>query len=114
VAVVFHAFGAALEEAGRLAGVAGRAGRIDEHQQGVTVAVDAQLAHLSTLPLSSPFFHSSARERDQKWAKPVSSVRASASAFIHATISTAPVVASWATAGTSPRSSKTTACMAGS
>ncbi len=47
-----------------------------------------------TLPELSPFFHRLARERDQKWTSPVSTVSRSASSFMCATISSAPLAAS--------------------
>jgi hypothetical protein len=54
------------------------------------------------LPLVSPFFHSDLRERDQKWTTEVSRVSRSASAFIHASMSTVPRSASWTMHGTRP------------
>src|SRR5690606_11134009 len=59
----------------------------------------------SVLPLVSPFFHSACRDRDQKCTTPVSRVSRSASAFIHASMSTVPRSASCTTQGTRPRSS---------
>src|SRR5258706_12834718 len=56
----------------------------------------------SVLPLSSPFFQMRPRERVQKWASPVSTVRASASAFIQASIRTSPLLRSVTMAGSSP------------
>src|SRR5439155_18618428 len=44
----------------------------------------------STCPEVSPFFHRTLRERDQYTASPVLAVLASASRFIHASISTSP------------------------
>ena len=56
----------------------------------------------STLPEVSPFFQSARRLRLQKWARPVSAVRASASAFAQATMSTSPLARSWTTTGSEP------------
>src|SRR5215212_7039213 len=53
-------------------------------------------------PLSSPFRHSLLRLRLKYTARPVRTVSSNASRFIQASISTCPVSASWATAGTSP------------
>ena len=60
-------------------------------------------------PEVSPFCHSARRDRDQKWVSPVARVRSTASAFIHATMRTSPVSASWTTAGTRPFASKRSA-----
>src|SRR5699024_9452895 len=57
-------------------------------------------------PEVSPLTQISPRDRDQYVARPVSSVRRTASAFAHASMSTSRVVASWTTTGRSPRSSK--------
>src|SRR6185312_6185308 len=53
-------------------------------------------------PEVSPFTQYSRRLRDQYVARPVVSVRCSASSSIHASMSTSPVSPSWTTAGTSP------------
>ena len=58
------------------------------------------------LPEVSPLRHSSPRERLQKCTSPVSRVRASASAFMYASVSTSPVPASCITHGTRPSESK--------
>src|SRR3954471_2586806 len=55
-----------------------------------------------TCPLSSPLRHSLFRLRLKYTARPVRTVSSNASRFIQASISTSPVSASWATAGTSP------------
>ena len=57
-------------------------------------------------PLVAPLCQSSARERDQYQASPVSMVRASASAFMWATISSSPVSASVVTQVTRPSAPK--------
>src|SRR5215213_3649247 len=53
-------------------------------------------------PLSSPLRHSLLRLRLKYTARPVRTVSSNASRFIHASMSTSPVSASWAMAGTSP------------
>ena len=67
------------------------------------VAVEARdRRRRRTLPLVSPFRQSRSRDREWKWTSPVSSVAASASASIQASIRTRPSAASWTIAGTSP------------
>src|SRR5207247_405441 len=60
----------------------------------------------STFPELEPLCQTACRVRLQKCASPVSTVRASASRSMYATIRTAPVVRSWAIATIRPRSSK--------
>ena len=63
------------EEAGALAGVAGRAGGLDEREQRVAVAVErAARGRACVLPDVAPLCHSSSRERLHRCSSPVSRV----------------------------------------
>ena len=53
----------------------------------------------------APLCHNSPRERLHRCSSPVARVRASASALVHASVSTSPEAQSCITQGTSPRSS---------
>ena len=65
----------AVVEAGALAGVARRAGGLDQREDRVLVAVERSACSRRTLPEVSPLCHSSWRERDQNHISPVSRVR---------------------------------------
>ena len=69
-------------KAGPLAGVAGRARRLDEGHERVAVAVIADRLTVWVLPEVAPLCHSSSRERLKKWISPVSRVRRNASEFM--------------------------------
>ena len=53
-------------------------------------------------PLSSPFIQNFCRERLQKCVLPVATVFSSDARFIHAIMTTRPVLCSWTIAGISP------------
>ena len=89
-------------EAGAGAGVAGRTLLVDLDQQRVAVAVEADLLDPLLWPEVSPLTQYSCRLRLQYVARPVVSVRASASSSIQPSISTSPVSCCCTTAGTSP------------
>ena len=89
-------------EAGAVAGVAGRARLVDDHQQRVAVAVEPHLAHVLDVPgglALDPVLLAAARPVGPR---PVVSVRCSASSSIQATISTSRVPRCWATAANRP------------
>ena len=69
-------------KAGPFAGVAGRAGRLDQREQGIAVAVVADRRIAWVLPDVAPLCQSSWRERLKKCISPVSRVRRSDSAFM--------------------------------
>ena len=81
---------------------------IDRHQQHVAVAVVAHGRTYCRSPDVSPLHQNSRRLRLQNQVRPVSSVLANDSRFIHAIISTARSEASWTMAGTSPSALKAT------
>ena len=85
-------------EAGAVAGVAGRADLVDADQHGVAVAVERHRRTHWRCPDVSPLTQYSCRLRDQYVARPVVSVRCSASSSIQPTISTSPVSYCWTTA----------------
>ena len=77
-----------------------QAGDHDQHR--VVVAVDQDAIDFSWLPDVSPFIHNVSRVRLKNVAKPLSTVRSSASWFMKPTISTSCDALSWITAGIRP------------
>ena len=89
-------------EARPLAGMARRPGGIDDQPHRVLVAIDPHLAHRHRVARRRALAPQLARLRDQNTASPLSTVARNASAFMCATISTAPESPSVTTAVISP------------